>query len=54
MPPVKSTFLNISGGTLGGDIYAGALKAATVLGNTNITISGGTVNGNIYGGGRSS
>ena len=48
---VKSTYINVKGGTLNGDIYGGGLKYSTVTENTNVNISGGTVNANVYGGG---
>ena len=48
---VKSTYINVSGGTLNGDVYGGGLKYSTVLENTNINISGGEINGDVYGGG---
>ena len=49
---VKSTYINVKGGTLNGDIYGGGLKYSTVTENTNVNISGGTVNANVYGGGQ--
>lgn len=39
----------ISGGTVGGNVYAGGYYA-DVNGNASVTLSGGTVGGNIYGG----
>lgn len=61
-----TTNINISGGTIGGDIYGGGyaysekLTEATtpndggaLFGDSNITISGSpTISGNIYGAGR--
>ncbi len=48
---VKNTYVNISGGTLKGDVYAGGLKVSTVTGSTNVVISGGEIIGNVYGSG---
>ena len=48
-----NTTLNVSGGTINGDIYAGALKHAVVEGSSNVNISGGTITSNIYLGGGS-
>lgn len=48
---VKSSNINISGGTLNGDVYAGGLKYSSVSGNTAVNISGGEINADVYGGG---
>lgn len=48
---VKSSNINISGGTLNGDVYAGGLKYSSVSGNTAVNISGGKINADVYGGG---
>ena len=48
---VKSSNINISGGTLKGDVYAGGLKYSSVSGNTAVNISGGEINADVYGGG---
>ena len=59
----KQTNVNISAGTIKGNVYGGS-ELGTVIGNTNVTISGGTIgvagrvdgsgnqlHGNVYGGG---
>lgn len=43
----------ISGGTIGGNVYAGGYYA-DVNGNASVTLSGGTVGGDIYGGSKGS
>ena len=43
----------ISGGTVGGNVYAGGYYA-DVNGNASVTLTGGTVGGDIYGGSESS
>lgn len=48
---VKSSNINISGGTLNGNVYAGGLKYSSVSGNTAVNISGGEINADVYGGG---
>lgn len=48
---VKSSNINISGGTLNGNVYAGGLKYSSVSGNTAVNISGGKINADVYGGG---
>ena len=48
---VKSSNINISGGTLNGDVYAGGLKYSSVSGNTAVNVSGGKINADVYGGG---
>ena len=48
---VKSSNINISGGTLNGAVYAGGLKYSSVSGNTAVNISGGEINADVYGGG---
>ena len=59
----SSTTLNISGGTIGGDVFGGGKGfvsnmpilgtmqgVGSVFGTSNINISGGTIGGSIYGG----
>ena len=51
---VESTEINISGGTITGNVYGGgsyAESSAVVSGDTRIHISGGTINGDVFGGG---
>ena len=44
--------VNISGGTINGNVYAGTSNIYTeVGGSTSVAISGGTINGNVFGGG---
>lgn len=63
----SSTTLNISGGTINGNVYGGGygevsdmpiLSAmqgiGSVFGTTNITITGGVIDGSVYGGSRGS
>lgn len=51
---VESTEINISGGTITGNVYGGGSSdetSAVVSGDTRINISGGTIQGDVYGGG---
>ncbi len=54
---ITNTNIIIEGGTITGNVYAGANsnvsgKVATVLGSTSLTITEGKIEGNVYGGGR--
>lgn len=51
---VDSTEINISGGSIEGNVYGGGMYddgVATVSGDTRVTISGGSINGDVYAGG---
>lgn len=52
---VESTEINISGGSIEGNVYGGGTYdngAATVTNDTKVTISGGAINGDVYAAGK--
>ncbi len=46
-----SVNIDITGGTINGNIYAGTTNIYTEVKSTSVAISGGTINGNVFGGG---
>ena len=51
---VRSTSVNVSGGTINGNVFGGGTYdgvSTTVNGNTSVVISGGTIEGGVYGAG---
>ena len=51
---VGSTSVNVSGGTINGNVFGGGTYdgvSTTVNGNTSVVISGGTIEGGVYGAG---
>ena len=50
MAQVKTSAVNITGGTIKGSVYGGG-ELGTIYNNTSVTVNGGTVYRDVYGGG---